>query len=420
MAKKKREKPQRILTPHQISRWEQQRKRQRLILMTGIFVIVAAFAIVIVGWYLGQYKPLRETVIRVNDTEFTMDYYVEMLKIEGSYRQAPDVSYVADSVLQNIPRNELIRQGALELGISVTDEEVKNALKENDLPDKEVYRDLVRHELLTERLLDVHFNPQVPLFAEQRQVMAMMLESSPQALGVRSKLLRGDDFSELAEEMSLEPFSRNKGGDFGWVPETILLDMLPASIVDVIFKHDVGDLSRPIYEEEAEKFVGYWLVKVLERDEEEEDEPHIQIMLLGSEREALRIRSRLEAGAEWGSLAAENSQMKGVEENEGEYLVSPGMMNPLVDEYVYDPDTEIGVISEPIRDETIVTKGGYWLIEVLEEDTDRRIDTAYRDYLKDKALNEWVTSVIDEEDNEIVNYLDAEKQSWAIEQAMRG
>ncbi len=419
MAKKKREKPQRILTPHQISRWEQQKKRQRLILMTGIFVIVSAFAIVIVGWYLGQYKPLRETVIKVNDTEFTMDYYVEMLKIEGSYNQTPDVSYVADSVLQNIPRNELIRQGALELGISVTDEEVKNLLKENDLPDKEVYRDLVRHQLLIERLLDVHFDPQVPLFAEQRRVMAMMLESSPQALDVRSKLVRGDDFSELAEEMSLEPFSRNKGGDFGWVPETILLDMLSASIVDVIFEHAVGDLSRPIYDEEADKFVGYWLVKVLERDEEAE-EAHVLIMLLGSEGEALRIKSRLEAGAEWGSLAVENSQVKGVEENEGEYLVSPGMMSPLVDEYVYNPDTEIGVISEPIRDETIITKGGYWLIEVLEEDTNRRIDTAYRNYLKEKTLDEWVASVVDDEDNEIVNYLDAEKKSWAIEQAMRG
>jgi len=419
LAKKKREKPQRILTPHQISRWEQQKKRQRLILMTGIFVIVSAFAIVIVGWYLGQYKPLRETVIKVNDTEFTMDYYVEMLKIEGSYNQTPDVSYVADSVLQNIPRNELIRQGALELGISVTDEEMKKVLKENDRPDKEVYRDLVRHQLLIERLLDVHFDPQVPLFAEQRRVMAMMLESSPQALDVRSKLVRGDDFSELAEEMSLEPFSRNKGGDFGWVPKTILLDMLPASIVDVIFEHGVGDLSRPIYDEEADKFVGYWLVKVLERDEEEE-EAHVLIMLLGSEGEALRIKSRLEAGAEWGSLAVENSQVKGVEENEGEWLVSPGEMNPLVDEYVYNPDTEIGVISEPIRDETIITKGGYWLIEVLEEDTDRRIDTAYRNYLKEKALDEWVASVVDDEDNEIVNYLDAEKKSWAIEQAMRG
>ena len=419
MAKKKRDKPQRILTPHQISHWEQQKKRQRLILMTGISVIVAALAIVIVGWYLGQFKPLRETVIKVNDTEFTMDYYVEMLKIEGSYHQVPDVSYVADSVLQNIPRNELTRQGALELGISVTDEEVKNVLKENDLPDKEAYRDLVRHQLLIERLLDVHFDPQVPLFAEQRQVMAMMLENEPQALDVRSKLVSGDDFSELAEEMSLEPLSRSKGGDFGWVPRTILLEMLPVSIVDVIFDHEVGELSRPIYDEEAEKFVGYWLVEVLERDEDEE-EAHIQIMLLGSEEEALKVRSQLEAGAEWGSLAVERSQVKGVKENKGEWLVSPGEMNPLVDVYAFDPDTEIGAISEPIRDENITTKGGYWLIKIPDEDTNRRIDTAYRDYLKSKALDEWVASVVDEEDNEIVNYLDAEKKSWAIEQAARG
>ena len=419
MAKKKREKPQRILTPHQISHWEQQKKRQRIILMTGIFVIVAALAIVIVGWYLGQYKPLRETIIKVNNTEFTMDYYVEMLKIEGSYNQTPDVSYVADSVLQNIPRNELIRQGALELGISVTDEEVKNVLKENDLPDKEAYRDLVRHQLLTERLLDVHFDPQVPLFAEQRQVMAMMLESESQALDVTSKLVSGDDFSELAEEMSLEPFSRNKGGDFGWVPRTILLEMLPASIVNVIFDHEVGELSQPIYDEETEKFVGYWLVEVLERDEDEE-EAHIQIMLLGSEEEALNVRSQLEAGAEWGSLAVERSQAKGVKENKGEWLVSPGEMNPLVDVYAFNSDTEIGAISEPIRDEDITTKGGYWLIKILDEDTNRRIDTAYRDYLKSKALDEWVASLVDDEDNEIVNYLDAEKKSWAIQQAARG
>lgn len=419
MAKKKREKPQRILTPHQISHWEQQKKRQRIILMTGIFVIVAALAIVIVGWYLGQYKPLRETIIKVNNTEFTMDYYVEMLKIEGSYPQTPDVSYVADSVLQNIPRNELIRQGALELGISVTDEEVKKALKDNDLPDKEAYRDLVRHQLLTERLLDVHFDPQVPLFAEQRQVMAMMLESESQALDVTSKLVSGDDFSELAEEMSLEPFSRNKGGDFGWVPRTILLEMLPASIVNAIFDHEVGELSQPIYDEEAEKFVGYWLVEVLERDEDEE-EAHIQIMLLGSEEEALNVRSQLEAGAEWGSLAVERSQAKGVKENKGEWLVSPGEMNPLVDVYAFNPDTEIGAISEPIRDEDITTKGGYWLIKILDEDTNRRIDTAYRDYLKSKALDEWVASLVDDEDNEIVNYLDAEKKSWAIKQAARG
>jgi len=419
LAKKKPEKPQRILTPHQISRWEQQKKRQRIILTTGIFVIVLVLAFVGIGWYQGQYKPLRETVIKVNDTEFTMDYYVEMLKLEGAYYPESDLSLVADTVLQNIQRNELVRQGAKELGISVTDEEVKKVRKNNDLPDKEVYRDLVRYQLLLERLLDVHFDPQVPLYAEHRQVMAMMLESEVQALEVRAQIENDEDFGELAEELSLELFSKNKGGDLGWVPKVILQDMLKTSIVDDIFNHEVGELSQPIYDEEAEKGVGYWLAKVLERNEEE-DETHLQIMLLGSEEEAQSIKKQLEAGAEWGDLAVEHSQIKGVEENLGEYQVSEGMAAPPIDEFAHSPDTEIGVISEPLRDPDMLTKGGYWLIKVIDEDNNRRIDTEYRDYLKAKAFDEWMASLIDDEDNEIVNYIDEEKKSWAIEQATKG
>ena len=419
MSKKKPEKPQHILTPRQISRWERQKKRQRIILASGIFVIVLALAFVGVGWYLGQYKPMRETVIKVNGTEFAMDYYVEMLKLEGAYHSVPDLSYVADSALQNIQRNELLRQGALELGFSVADEEVVKELRENDLPDKEAYRDLVRQQLLTDRLLDAHFDAQVPLFAEQRQVMAMMLESESQALDVRSRREDGEDFSELAEELSLEPFSRNKGGDLGWVPRIILQEMLQTSIVDDIFRHRVGGLSQPIYDDEAQKWVGYWLVKVLDIDEEEE-EIHLQVMLFGSEEEAQNIKRQLETGEEWGPLAIEHSQMKGVASNEGEYLVSPGEMSGPVDEYVHAAKTELGVISEPLRDETVTTKGGYWLIEIPDQDADRRIATEYRDYLKAKAFDEWMAALVDDEGNEIVNYLDAEKKSWAIEQAARG
>jgi parvulin-like peptidyl-prolyl isomerase len=419
LSKKKPEKPQHILTPRQISRWERQKKRQRIIMASGIFVIVLALAVAGIGWYLGQFKPMRETVIKVNGTEFAMDYYVEMLKLEGAYHSVSDLSYVADSALQNIQRYELLRQGALELGFSIADEDVVKELRENDLPDKEVYRDLIRQQLLTDRLLSAHFDSQVPLFAEQRQVTAMMLESESQALDIRSRLEDGEDFGELAEELSLEPVSRSRGGDLGWVPRVILQEMLQTSIVDDIFSQRVGELSQPIYDDEAQKWVGYWLVRVLDRDEEEE-ETHIQVMLLSNEEEAQDIKRQLEAGEEWGPLAVEHSQMQGAASDEGEYLVSPGEMSGLVDEYAHAAETEPGVISEPLRDETTTTKGGYWLIEIPAQDADRRISTEYRDYLKTKAFDEWMAALLDDEGNEIINSLDAEKKSWAIEQAARG
>ena len=421
MAKKKKaEKPQRILTKRQLSRWQQQEKRRRIILGVGIFIIVTVLAIMGVGWYIGQYQPLHRPAIRVNDTEFNMKYYVEMLKLRGEDQPASYLQNFTDEVVINIVQNELIRQGALKLEISVSDDAVKKELKSSDLPNNEVLRDLMRNQLLIGKLLDEYFEQQVPLSAEQRHVMAMLLESEEQAIEVRARLENDESFTEVAEELTLESFSKANQGDFGWLPKEILDDLLGTSMVEYIFSAEAGVLSQPLYDEEISKGVGYWLVKVLDRNEEEE-EVRIQVMLLGSEAEAQEVTGRLEAGEDFATLAKEFSQLAGVEENEGEYMLAPGTITPILDEFVFDPETELETLSEPIRDETIATEGGYWLIKVVAEDEDRRIETEDRDWLKAKALNEWVTSLWEDPENEVDDsYLNDEKKAWAIEQAMKG
>jgi len=418
--KKKAEKPQRILTKRQLSRWQQQEKRRRIILGVGIFIIVTVLAIMGVGWYIGQYQPLHRPAIRVNDTEFNMKYYVEMLKFRGEDQPASYLQNLADEVVINIVQNELIRQGALKLEISVSDDAVKKELKSSDLPNNEALRDLMRNQLLIGKLLDEYFELQVPLSAGQRHVMAMLLESEKQAIEVRARLENGESFTEVAEELTLESFSKANQGDFGWLPKEILDDLLGTSMVEYIFSAKAGVLSQPLYDEEISKGVGYWLVKVLDRNEEEE-EVRIQVMLLGSEAEAQEVTGRLEAGEDFATLAKEFSQLEGVEENEGEYMLAPGMITPILDEFVFDPETELETLSEPIRDETIATEGGYWLIKVVAEDEDRRIEAEDRDWLKAKALNEWVTSLWEDPENEVDDsYLNDEKKAWAIEQAMKG
>jgi len=418
--KKKAEKPQRILTKRQLSRWQQQEKRRRIILGVGIFIIATVLAIMGVGWYIGQYQPLHRPAIRVNDTEFNMKYYVEMLKLRGEDQPASYLQNLADEVVINIVQNELIRQGALKLEISVSDDAVKKELKSSDLPNNEVLRDLMRNQLLIGKLLDEYFEQQVPLSAEQRHVMAMLLESEKQAIEVRARLENDESFTEVAEELTLESFSKANQGDFGWLPKEILNDLLGTSMVEYIFSAKAGVLSQPLYDEEISKGVGYWLVKVLDRNEEEE-EVRIQVMLFGSEAEAQEVIGRLEAGADFATLAKEFSQLAGVEENEGEYMVIPGMISPVLDEFIFDPETELETLSEPIRDETIATEGGYWLIKVVAEDEDRRIEAEDRDWLKAKALNEWVTSLWEDPENEVDDsYLNDEKKAWAIEQAMKG
>ena len=82
-------------------------------------------------------------------------------------------------------------------------------------------------------------------------------------------------------------------------------------------------------------------------------------------------------------------------------------------------ETELGALSEPIRDDTVTTKSGYWLIKVLDEDNNRQLEEEDREILKDRAFNEWVTSLWDDPDNEVDDsYLDAARKAWAIQRLL--
>lgn len=156
--KRKKQKPQYKVAKPRLSQLQRQRKRQRIVLGLAIFIVVAVLGIVGVPWYLNQYQPLHQTVVRVNDTEFNMKYYLQMLRLHGTEQSA--------DVVKDIEQNELIRQGALKVGVSVSDKEVKEELKRSNLPANDIGKDLTRSKLLRDKLLDEYFEEQVPVSAE--------------------------------------------------------------------------------------------------------------------------------------------------------------------------------------------------------------------------------------------------------------
>ena len=71
------------------------------------------------------------------------------------------------------------------------------------------------------------------------------------------------------------------------------------------------------------------------------------------------------------------------------------------------------------RDDSEETTGGYWLLKVLAREDNRKIEDEDRDYLKGKALDEWITSLMDNPENTFESFLDDEKILWAIEKAKK-
>ena len=167
----------------------------------GVCIIAAALIIIGAGWYISQYRPLQQIVLKVNDTEFKMDYYVKALKFYGAGQSSYYMYSLADQLPTIIEENELIRQEAMELGITVSQDEVDKELESTEPPLSKDYRDFVRAALLIEKLRDEYFEEQVPVYTEQRHIMAMFLESEKQATEIKARI--DDYFGGLATKKAL-------------------------------------------------------------------------------------------------------------------------------------------------------------------------------------------------------------------------
>lgn len=423
MAKKKVGKPRREVTKRQLSHWQRQRRRQRIILGLGALIVATVLGIMGVGWFISTYQPLHQVVVKVNNTEFNMDYYVKMLEFYGKGQPVNYIYALADEIVVVIGRNELIRRGALGLGIVVSDQEAEEELASHDPPFNDAHRDIVRTQLLVSKLLDRRFEQTVPMLAEQRHIMAMFLESESQAAEVRARVEAGEDFADLAAELSLDGFSKDEDGDLGWHPEDIFVELLATSIpAEYAFGLETGVLSQPLSDETKIKRVGYWLVKILDRQQEPE-QVHVQAILLGSEQEAQDVTARLEAGEDFTTLAKELSRHQATKENGGDFdWLSPENVAPSSAFTAWADifELETGAISQPIRDDMGVTTGGYWLLKVLDQEDSKPISDDDRTLLKSKALAEWVIALWDDPVNEVNNYLTDQMREWALARVTEG
>jgi len=325
---------------------------------------------------------------------------------------------------EQIPKNQFILEAAEELGFTVKKDEVKEFIKENNLKDNKAVKDIVETQLVLQKLKDEYFGLQVPESGEQRNVLAMFLESQGQVLEIASRINAGESFEELAAELSLDSYTKGNEGDMDWHPEGILDGLLSSTVVDeYAFSAEVSVLSPPIFEEEKDKDVGYWLIEIAERDLEDENRVYIRAMLLSSEEEALIVREKLIAGEDFSELAGEYSQLPeedGVEERGDLGWINKGTMTGTFDEYAFDAENEPGVVSMPLKEEERFTKGGYWLIQVAEKEDNRQLLEEDRETLINRLIIDWIDSLVEDTSVEVRNYVDDEMSDFILRKLSSG
>ncbi len=405
MAKKKREEKPKEYTRRQLTHFQKEKRRQRFIFIGGVSIIVAIILIVLLGWFLADYQPLHRTVIKVGDTRFSSRYYIDQLKLYAvSYQnQQADIDTLMQQIdsglANNIVQNELIRQAAQPLGITVTDAEIKAKLQDPNQPVTQGFLDVQRTQQLETRLKDEYFSKQVPASEVQEHLLAMLVEDETTAQGVHDKIVNGDNFTELDKVYAKDYYSQNvNSGDYGWHPADIFINQMKQIPVDWAFSQEAGVVSPPLSDNESYKQVGYWLINVTDKLDEENS--MVEAIYLSNQDLAVDVKARLEAGDNLTALSDQYNQYSQAKDKQGELgmitksaTANTTVVSAAFDGFVFGQTAEVGKWSDPIKDTTLWTQGGYWVVKVVERDNDKELTSEDRTSRIDKIYSDWVANL---------------------------
>lgn len=171
--------------------------------------------------------------------------------------------------------------------IGLTEEEYKNVLKENTTVNEYINKKMEGYEVSQEEK-EKFFEENKDAFYE-RSARHILVETEDEANKVLQRLKDGEDFAELAKELSEDPGSAAQGGDLGFFPQGRMV----AEFNDFVFGNNVGDLSDPIKSD-----FGYHIIEITGEkstlaDFEEEIEAEVRSQMFVDEMEALEKKAKI-------------------------------------------------------------------------------------------------------------------------------
>ena len=201
------------------------------------------------------------TAIQVEDTRYRLDYFASRLRMfvdqsggQGVVQPASALPAIADILIQE----EIVRRFAGEKDVTVTDDEIREEIAsrlgitaDDESFDVVFQQELIRRELLetdyrqmieaavvTDKLRE-KFLAEVPASAESVHYRQIVVSEQATADDIKQQIEAGGDFAALAAESSLDPATKDVGGDVGWVPRGVL----DTQTEELLFPMEVGEIT---------------------------------------------------------------------------------------------------------------------------------------------------------------------------------
>jgi len=414
--KHRKEKITRSPTKHQVSKWEKEKRLSRVIGFATAAVIVVVLGIIGYWYFSEQVMPYQQTVIKVNDKSFSMDYFIRTLDYYSKGQSSDITKMYADVVAQAIPQSQAIIGAAPAANITVSDSEIAKELETAKMDRDEASVDMAKTIVIVRKYSETQCLPSLPGPVNQVEAQAMLLENRSMAEDRRQKLLLGDNFSTMAGLLSLDPVTQGKKGYLGWVPEgyedLALGTLKDSALKNLLFKLDVNSISDPVYDENMEKPFGYWVLEALETDAAKGI--HARGILFSSKDDAELVRPRLVNGESWADLAKQYSQHAGKDNGGDLDWIVPGMDKTQLGRIL--TVLKVKEVSPVMRDDTVTTKGGYWLAQVLDRQV-RPLDDSIKGSLTEQCLSAWIQGLTREA--KVENLMDQKQKDFAVDKVIK-
>jgi len=263
---------------------------------TGLVALAITFVLLVALGCAGQVSPAETAVVTpsaaveaaalVNGRPIAYDEYAKAVPEVDAYfaQQGLDpqsdegretLSQAHRQILEQMIEQELIRQAAEGMGVSISQDEVEASIQDiigelggqeefNEYlgamgASDEEYRQMLLDQLLSNAVYDA-VTASISPVAEQVHARHILLPTRQGAEEVLARLEAGEDFAYLAREYTEDISSREMGGDVGFFPRGVM----PPEVEEVAFALDVGQVSEIV-----ESQFGFHIIQVLEKEERE-------------------------------------------------------------------------------------------------------------------------------------------------------
>lgn len=161
----------------------------------------------------------------VNGSEIRMSDVLEGIQeLPPQYRQMPP-QVLFDGVLQQVINRHLMSEQGYEAGLQSSEEVVRRLAAVERRLVQEAWIMAELESRLTDERLREDYEEAVAALGEEDEVRArhILLESEEEAREAIARLDAGEDFVELAQELSTGP-SAGEGGDLGYFTEDVMVE----------------------------------------------------------------------------------------------------------------------------------------------------------------------------------------------------